>query len=81
MNPQEIESYFAYDGTYLDATVHGYTSKWRFSVAWEHIELRETITPDNIPTDEPTLQQMAIERYESHKWRNALRNMDSDKQV
>ena len=77
----EIESYFPYDGTYLDATVHDYTRKWRFRVAWEHTDLRETIAPDNIPTNEAELQQMAIQRYESHKWQNALRNMDSNKQV
>ena len=79
--PHEIESYFPYDGTYLDATVHDCTSRWRFSVAWQHTELRETIAPENIPTDESALQRMAIKRYESHKWQNALRNMDSDNQV
>ena len=70
--PHEIESYFPYDGTYLDATVHDYTSRWRFSVAWQHTELRETIAPENIPTDESALQRMAIKRYESHKWQNAV---------
>lgn len=76
--PREIECYFPYDGTYIDATIHDYTSKWRFSVAWKHTELRETIQPENIPADEASLRRMAINRYEKHRWQHLLENMDTD---
>ena len=76
--PNEIEVYFPHDGTYLDASVQDWTSRWRFTVAWEHTKIRCTIIVKDIPIDEATLKQMAIACYEKHKWRDFLRNMEAD---
>ena len=75
---EEIEVYFPHDGTYLDASVQDWTNQWRFTCAWEHTEIRQTISVEDIPTDEDTLKQMAIACYEQYKWRNLLRNMDPE---
>lgn len=76
--PNEIEVYFPHDGLFLDANVQNWTSRWRFSCAWQHTKITETVNVSDIPTDEDTLKQMAIKCYEKHRWRSLLRNMDPD---
>ena len=56
----ELEIYFPYNDTYIEASVHNYTSKWRFTVAWQHTKIRKTIQASDIPTDKNSLKQMAI---------------------
>lgn len=74
----EIEVYFPHDNTYIEANVQDWTRCWRFTCAWQHTRIRQDINIEDIPTDEATLKQMAIECYEQHKLRQSLRNMDPD---
>lgn len=76
--PKETEIYFPHDGIYIDASVQNWTSRWRFTCAWQHTKICQTIEPEDIPTDEATLKQMVIACYEKHRWRDLLRNMDAD---
>ena len=75
---EEIEVYFPYDGTYLDASVQDWTRRWLFTCAWQHTKISQAILVADLPADEDTLKQMAIDCYERHKWRNLLRDMDPE---
>ena len=57
---KELEIYFPYDHTYIEASVRNYTRRWRLTITWQHTEIRKTIQASNIPTDKNSLKQMAI---------------------
>ena len=72
--PQEIETYFPYDGTFIEACIHDYTSTWKFKCAWTHFEHRENMSQDDLPKTEKEVKEKAIEWY----WKYKLKDMDLD---
>ena len=52
---KELEIRFPYQGTYIDAGVYDYTSRWLFKCGWQHVEFRVTINPKNLPENHKAL--------------------------
>ena len=75
-NTGEIEIYFPYDNTYIEAGVYDYTSTFKFKCASTHFAHSENLDDDEMPLTEAEVKEKAIEWY-----RQQLRNMDSDKSV
>ena len=72
LNPNEMEIRFPYDGTYIDACVHDYTSTFKLICSWTHFQHRKNISADDIPDNEDRLKEIAIQTY----WAHQLKNME-----
>ena len=73
----EVEVYFPYDNTYIEAGVYDYTSTFKFKCASTHYAHSENLDDSEIPLTEEEVKEKAIEWY----WQRKLKNMDCKKSV
>ena len=73
MNAHEIEVYFPYNGTYIEAGIYDYTSTFKFICNWQHWEYSMNLDRHNLPSSETEVKEMAIKQYRRHQ----LKTMDT----